>query len=168
MRIGLRSKFVGAFALQTVIVALLILGIQQFLVRRAMIAQTVEQGSAIAQTIESTAGYYVIFGLTDDLKNIAADLGKSPSVSYAEFLDANGKVLAATASSAPDVLRNRALLRERTRAGEGLHVYTIPFYESKADAANPAAKPKGFFRLLMNETQAQTALASLRKWSAGI
>ncbi len=166
VRLGLRSKFVGAFALQTIIVALLILAIQQYLVRRAMIAQTVEQGSAIAQTIESTAGYYVIFGLTDDLKNIVADLGRSPSVSYAEFLDANGKMLAATASEPPPALLNRAFKRERTSTGAGLHVYTIPFFESKADAANPASKPKGFFRLVMNETQAQTALSSLRRWSA--
>ena len=34
-----------------------------------MIQQTVEQGSAIARAIEATAGYYVIFGLTDDLKD---------------------------------------------------------------------------------------------------
>ncbi|HUP59220.1 MAG TPA: methyl-accepting chemotaxis protein [Thermoanaerobaculia bacterium] len=166
---GLRSKFVAAFALQTILAALLILGIQQFLVRRAMIAQTVEQGSAIAQTIRSTAGYYVIFGLTDDLKNIAADLGKSASVEYAEFLDGSGKVLAATTPQVPDVLAKRELKRESgAPVGRGLHVYTVPFYESKADEANPAAKPKGYFRLLMNETQAQIALGRLRAWSAGI
>lgn len=67
VRVGLRSKFIGAFAVQTLLVALLILGIQQYLVRRAMIRQTVEQGDAIAKTIRSTAAYYVIFGLTDDL-----------------------------------------------------------------------------------------------------
>jgi methyl-accepting chemotaxis protein len=169
VRTGLRSKFVGAFALQTILVALLILGIQQLLVRRAMIRQTVEHGEAIAKTIESTAGYYVIFGLTDDLKNIVADLARGTSVQYADFLDANGKVLAASANAVPAPLAQRRLQREDgADAGNGLHVYMVPFYESKADAANPAAKPKGYFRLLLNEEQAQAAIRSLRSWNAGI
>jgi methyl-accepting chemotaxis protein len=164
-RIGIRSKFIGTFALLTVIIALMILLIQQSLVRRAMIRQTVEQGAAIAETIESTAGYYVIFGLTDDLKNIIADLGRSSSVEYADFLDAGGKVLASTKPQVPPALASRPLRNERGAAvGNGLHIYTVPFHESKTETA----KPKGYFRLLMNETQAQTALASLRRWAAGI
>ncbi|HKR66641.1 MAG TPA: HAMP domain-containing methyl-accepting chemotaxis protein [Thermoanaerobaculia bacterium] len=166
VRYGLRAKIVTAFALQIVVVTILLLFIQQILVRRAMIGQTVEQGSAIARAIEATAGYYVIFGLTDDLKNIVADLSRSTSVSYAEFLDANGKVLAASAVEKPAALANRKLTREHGElAGESQHVYTVPFYETKADAANPAAKPKGYFRLLMNESQAEKAATSLRRWN---
>ena len=141
VRFGLRTKFVIAFAGATMLVALLILGLQELLTRRSMIRQTVEQGDAIAKTIESTAGYYVIFGLTDDLKNIVGDLARSPSISYAEFLDANGKVLASTSTTVPSQLANRQLVREAgAGAGEELHVYTVPFYENKADAANPQAK----------------------------
>lgn len=175
---GLRPKLVAAFALQIIVVALLLFGIQQLLVRRAMIRQTVEQGDAIAKTIEATAGYYVIFGLTDDLKSIVGDLARSPSVTYAEFLDGAGKSLAATSATAPDVLRGRRLARENgtsatlgqgsAAAGSTVHVYTVPFFESKADAANPAAKAKGYFRLLMNESQAERAISSLRTWNAGI
>jgi hypothetical protein len=166
VRVGLRSKFVAAFATQIIVVTLLLLGIQQFLVRRAMIEQTVEQGSAIARAIEATAGYYVIFGLTDDLRNIVSDLSRSSSVSYAEFLDGSGKVLAASAAEVPPVLAQRKLQREHGEvAGAGLHVYTVSFYETKADAANPTAKPKGYFRLLMNESQAEKAAASLRGWN---
>ncbi|HEX2120754.1 MAG TPA: HAMP domain-containing methyl-accepting chemotaxis protein [Thermoanaerobaculia bacterium] len=169
VRVGLRAKFVIALVLLTIIVAALIFFTLQYLVRRAMIAQTVEQGSAIAQTIEATAGYYVIFGLTDDLENIVNDLGQSTSVEYAEFLDGSGKKLAASEPAVPAVLANRAPRRERgTRVGEGLHIYTVPFYESKAEAAKPGARPKGYFRLLMNESQAQSALDSLRTWSLGI
>ena len=169
LRAGLRAKFVAAFALLTIVVAVAFFGLQQLLVHRAMIEQTVEQGRAISQTIEATAAYYVIFGLTDDLKNIVNDLGQSKSVSYAEFLDANGKVLAASKPAAPAELTGRKLERERGQnAGEGVHVYTVPFYESKADASNPAAKPKGYFRLLMNEQQASDAMGGLRKWNAGI
>src|SRR3954453_22215563 len=97
VRVGLRAKFVAAFASQIIVVTLLLLGIEQFLVRRAMIEQTVEQGSAIVRAIEATAGYYVIFGLTDNLRNIVTDLARSSSVSYAEFLDGNGNILAASA-----------------------------------------------------------------------
>jgi methyl-accepting chemotaxis protein len=169
VRIGLRSKFVAAFATQIVVVTVLLLAIQQFLVRRAMIDQTVEQGAAIARTIDATAGYYAIFGLTDDLDSIVVNVGRSPSVSYAQFLDVNGKIIAASKGAAPAVLTNRKLQREHGElAGPGLHVYTVPFYETKADAANPAAKPKGYFRLLMNESQAEKAASALRRWNFAI
>jgi methyl-accepting chemotaxis protein len=167
-RLGLRPKFVGAVALQTIIVAVLILALQQVMVRRAMIAQTVEQGNAIAQTIRSTAGYYVIFGLTDDLHKIAADLGRNSSVEYAEFTDANGKVLAATKPATPAELQNRPLRRERgTLVGDGHHIYTEPFYENATDE-KAGVKPKGYFRLLMNENAAREALSNMRRWSAGL
>jgi methyl-accepting chemotaxis protein len=168
VRMGLRTKFVTAFALQAVVVALLLAVLQYLVVRRAMIGLTVQQGSAIAETIEATAGYYVIFGLTDDLKKIATDLKNNPSVQYAEFLDANGKVLAATAPQQAEGLAGRVLERERGAVtNTGLHIYTEPFYETDADAKNPNAKPKGYFRLLMNETQAERAIASLIQWNAG-
>lgn len=164
VRMGLRTKFVAAFALQAIVIALLLAVLQYLLVRRAMIALTVEQGSAIAETVKATAGYYVIFGLTDDLKKIVTDLQNNPSVQYAEFLDGNGKVLAATDAQQAEGLAGRVLERERgVLTRRGLHIYTEPFYETEADAGDP----KGFFRLLMNESQAERAVASLIKWNAG-
>jgi methyl-accepting chemotaxis protein len=169
VRFGLRTKFVIGFAVPTALIALLLLVLQQWLVRRAMIAQTVEQGNAIAQTVEATAGYYVIFGLTDDLRNIATDLGRSKSVEYADFLDANGKILAASKPTVPPVLLNRTAVRESGQIlGEGTHIYSVPFHETRAEAANPQAKPKGYFRLLMNESQADDALSALRRWNLGM
>src|ERR1700754_4601410 len=105
-RMGLRTKFVAAFATQAIVIALLLALLQYLLVRRALIELTVEQGSAIAETVKATAGYYVIFGLTDDLT-------KNPSVEYAEFLDANGKILGATAAQQAEGLAGRVLERER-------------------------------------------------------
>ncbi|MDQ3279865.1 MAG: methyl-accepting chemotaxis protein, partial [Acidobacteriota bacterium] len=167
VRYGLRSKFIAAFAIPTVLIALALFLLQQSLVRRAMIRQTVEQGNAIAQAIEATAGYYVIFGLTDDLNDIVRAIAKNDSVAYAEFLDANGKVIAASTPDVPPVLAGRTLQREAgPLAGRAQHVYTVPFYESKDAAAKADAKPKGYFRLLLNESQAETALASLRRWNA--
>jgi methyl-accepting chemotaxis protein len=169
VRFGLRSKFVLAFAVPTVVVALVLLLIQQSLVRRAMIAQTVDEGNAIAQTVEATAGYYVIFGLTDDLKQIVTSLAKNGTVQYAEFTDAAGKTIAASAPRLPESLVNRKLQRERgDLIGDRLHVYTVPFFESAEEAAKPNATPKGYFRLLLNESQADAALQKLRNWNLGV
>jgi len=168
-RMGLRTKFVAAFALQAVVIALLLAILQYLLVRRAMIALTVEQGSAIAETVKATAGYYVIFGLTDDLTKIVKDLKTNPSVEYAEFMDANGKVLAATSAQQPVGLPGRHLELERGTQirNQALHIYTEPFFETDADRSNPKAKAKGWFRLVMNESQAERAIASLIRWNAG-
>ncbi|HYO76925.1 MAG TPA: methyl-accepting chemotaxis protein [Thermoanaerobaculia bacterium] len=169
VRFGLRSKFVLGFAIPTVLIALVLLGVQQYLVRRAMIAQTVEQGEAIAQAIEATAGYYVIFGLTLDLKDIVNALAKNSSVAYAEFLDGNGKTIAATAPRVPESLVGRPLQREHgPLAGKGLHVYTVPFFETREESTKADAKPKGYFRMLLNESQAANAVNALRNWNLGI
>ena len=166
VRAGLRPKFVVAFALQTVVIAALLVGIQQWLVRRAMIRQTVEQGRAVANTIESTAGYYVLFGLTDDLRNIVTDVGKSPSVDYADFTSADGKPLAASKPQVPPILSGRAMRREEGVAiGDDAHLFIVPFHESRADAQNPNAKAKGYFRLVMNESQAREATKSILNWN---
>ncbi|HEV7768569.1 MAG TPA: methyl-accepting chemotaxis protein, partial [Thermoanaerobaculia bacterium] len=145
--------------------ALLLLLLQQYLVRKAMIQQTVEQGAAIARAIEATAGYYVIFGLTDDLKAIVTKLAQNQSVEYAEFLDGNGKILAASRPEVPEAVRGRQPAPEEGQAvGENLHVYTVPFFET----AEATGKPKGYFRLLMNEVQAQKALSSMWTWNLAI
>ncbi|MEO8382930.1 MAG: methyl-accepting chemotaxis protein [Acidobacteriota bacterium] len=168
VRIGLRSKFVAAFALQAVIVTLILLFIQQWRVRTAIIQQTIDQGGAIAETVKATAGYYVIFGLTDDLKKIVADLKKNPSVQYAEFLDAGQKPLAATHAEQPEGLAGRVLETERgtPMTRRGLYIYTEPFYETPEDVQK-GVKPKGYFRMLLNESQAERVLGELRAWNMG-
>ncbi|HEX2833794.1 MAG TPA: HAMP domain-containing methyl-accepting chemotaxis protein [Thermoanaerobaculia bacterium] len=168
VRGGLRAKVVTAFALQAIVIALLLVGIQQLLVRRAMIQQTVEQGAAITRMVDITAGEFVIFGMSENLRKITGDLGRTPSVAYAEFLDANGKILASTATTQPAVLLNRKFDREAgTQIGDGLHLYTSQFFEGATDgAANVNARPKGYFRLLLNESQAEAAVRQMRGWNA--
>ncbi|HXG57484.1 MAG TPA: HAMP domain-containing methyl-accepting chemotaxis protein [Thermoanaerobaculia bacterium] len=173
-RVGLRTKFIAVLAVLTVAVALVIIGIEQYRVRRTIIRQTVDQGFAIASTIASTSGYYVLFGLTDDLKKIVTDLHENPSVQYADFLSAEGKVLAATHPRVPPEIASRPLGRERSRVdirgvgGEALHLFVIPFFESEADAANATARPKGFFRLVINERGAQATVRALAMANLGI
>jgi methyl-accepting chemotaxis protein len=166
-RFGLRSKFILAFALQTIVVAVLIVTIEQYRVRRVIVQQTIEQGKAVATTIESTAGYYVLFGLNDDLKKIVDDLKRNPSVDYADFTTADGKPLAASAASIPAIVSTQSLGHNRV-FDEARRLFIVPFFESKADAENPAAKPKGYFRLVVNERSAESALAELQLWNVGI
>lgn len=159
-RAGLRAKFIAAFALQTLVIALTIVTIEQYRVRNTLIRQTLNQGAAIAITMQSTAGYYVLFGLTEDLKKITDDLARNPSVAYADFIGVDGQPLAATAASAPVSVSSHPLAREMVR-DDVAHFFAVPFFETKADAANPAAKPKGYFRLQVNEREAAEAVAML-------
>jgi methyl-accepting chemotaxis protein len=165
--VGLRSKFIAAFALQTLVVAILILLVQQWLVRRAMVGQIIEQGRAIARTVEATAPYYVIFGLTSDLTNIVRDLKRNESIEYADFLDSDGKTLARS-GSVPRVLTatDRPLApTDGVDLGGGSHLFIVPFYEVRAEGETEAGKPKGYFRLLTNDRNARTASAQLRGWN---
>ncbi|HEV7920820.1 MAG TPA: HAMP domain-containing methyl-accepting chemotaxis protein [Thermoanaerobaculia bacterium] len=166
-RFGLRSKFILAFALQTIVVAVMIVAIEQYRVRRVIVQQTIEQGRAIATTIEPTAGYYVLFGLNDDLMKIVQDLKRNPSVDYADFTSADGKSIAASSSNIPPVVAAEPLGHNRT-FDESRRLFIVPFFESKADADNPTGKPKGYFRLLVNEKSAEAALTELQLWNIGI
>ena len=160
---GLRWKFIAAFAGLTIVIALLIVAIEQVRVRRSMTQQTVDQGAAIASTIESTAGYYVLFGLTDDLHKIVDDLMKNASVSYIDFTSADGKPLAQSSKEIPPEVTSQPFGATRTTTdlrganGEPLHLFIVPFFESH----EAKAKPKGYFRLLVNERQAQAAARAM-------
>src|SRR3954470_3326228 len=111
VRIGLRTKLILAFALQALLVAIVVVAFEQYRVRRAVIGQTVDQGAAIAHTIESTAAYYVLFGLTDDLKKIVDDLRRLRAVQYADFMSGDGKVLASSDAPPLSAIQQEALGR---------------------------------------------------------
>ncbi len=163
-RAGLRAKFIAAFILQTFVIAGGVLIVHQWLVRRAMVRQTVEQARAIARSVESMAGYYVIFGLNADLENIIADLRKNPSIEYADFTGATGTRLAATTPNIPAAVGARPLRPvEGEQVGDGTFLFIVPFQESKAEEGGDN-KPKGYFRLLTNTSEADRAAAELR-WS---
>src|SRR5688500_14130794 len=168
VRAGMRTKFIVAFAVQTIVIAVAIVLLQQWLVRRAMERQTVDQGRAIANTVDSTASYYVLFGLTDDLKNITTELKRNTSIEYADFIGADRAILAATDPAVPDIVGNAPVRKtDGLAVGGGLHYFIVPFFESRADATNPAALSRGYFRLLTNDKHATNAIADLQKWTIG-
>lgn len=164
VRFGLRAKFIAAVAVELIAVATVILLVEQFNVRRTIRMQTVAQGASIANTIESTASYYVLFGLTGDLALIAKDLDRNDAVDYADFLGADGKVLASTTDHRmPPSMRKVALSAKSSdldltdEHGSVLHVYLRPFFESR-EAADHGAKPSGYFRLVINEAHANATM----------
>jgi methyl-accepting chemotaxis protein len=161
-RAGLRAKFIAAFLLQTVVIAFGILIVHQWLVRRAMVRQIVVQASAIARSVESTAAYYVIFRIDTDLQSIINDLRRNPSIRYADFLGPNGERLAATLPKVPPEVASRALAPvDGVQLAGGDYLFVISFYESQADKT----KPKGYFRLLTDNSEADRAATELRWWN---
>ena len=87
---GLRRKFIlFALMLTAGIIAIVFIA-QAWVVRGKMVEQTTEQGASIADTIVSTSGYYVTFGLVDDLQAILEDVAKNPTVEYADFVSSDG------------------------------------------------------------------------------
>jgi methyl-accepting chemotaxis protein len=164
-RAGLRTKFIATFAALTILTAGFVLIVHQWLVRRAIAKQTVEQARAIAKTIESTAGYYVLFGLTPDLESIIRDLKKNESIEYADFITPDGKPLAATGSEVPAIVRARPLAAaDGLELAKGYHLFVTPFRESRADMG----PPKGYFRMLTNDREADRAIGEMRKWNIAI
>jgi methyl-accepting chemotaxis protein len=148
--LGLRPKFVGTFIFITLVVASVIVVGEQFQVRRSLADQTVAQGHAIADAVEATAGYYVLFGLTDDLKKIIGDLkAKNPSIDYVDFITAEGKPLAASGTAPGGIEKITARETAIDNAEGREHLFVRSF--------NEGDKTKGYFRMLMNESQARTA-----------
>ncbi len=54
----------------------------------------------------------------------------------------------------------------KNAAGQTLHLFVVPFFETKAEASNPTAKAKGYFRLLINERQSEAAVRTI--WTTNI
>ena len=161
-RAGLRAKFIAAFLLQTLVIAVGILLVHQWLVRRAMVRQTVVQARAIARSVESTAAYYVIFRIDADLQSIITDLRKNPSIQYADFLGPNGERLASTLPKVPPEVASQPLAPvDGVQLADGNYLFVIPFYESPTEKT----KPKGYFRLLTDDSEADRAAEELRWWN---
>jgi methyl-accepting chemotaxis protein len=157
-RLGLRGKFVLAFALQALVIGIALVIVQQWLVRRAMLRQTIHQGAAIADTVSVTGGYYLRQNLRDDLRTIVRDLKNNPSVQYAEFLDAQEQRIAFSDAEQPPGLAGRVLRHEDDEVtGRDLLIYTRVFQDG--------GRPYGYFRLLLNESQATNAIGSLLIWN---
>jgi methyl-accepting chemotaxis protein len=161
--LNLRTKFILALALQTVLVATLLVLMGQWGVRRAVREQLAERGNAIADAIQSTSAYYVLFGLTDDLRPIVRDLTKSPTIEYADFVSGSGEILVASdeAKRPPSFVAapsGNASVTAASRAADGrqLHLFVRPLLQAGETGAE--AKVGGWFRLALNDRAVRDAV----------
>jgi len=163
IRFGLRSKLTAVLAVQTLLIIILILAVQQFKIRRTLVQQTISQGDSVADAVASTSTYFVVFGLTDDLQTVVRDLGKHPTVQYADFVLADGKIMASTGMrpgifEAPPT-KQTAVNSTYHAGGEELYLFVRPFFQAEGEQATPGV-PSGYFRLAINEEAIREAVRS--------
>jgi methyl-accepting chemotaxis protein len=166
-RFGIRAKFVVAFALLTFVSALIIVGIDHYRLRGTIRSLTIEQASAIADTVQSTGGSYVSAALDSYLQKIADDLVKNPSVQYVDFVAADGRVMAHSGVQPPAEVTAQQLGVKRSQTdivsgGQRLHLFIVPFFEGSSDTEHP----RGWFRLLVNERRADEVTRTM--WTTNV
>jgi methyl-accepting chemotaxis protein len=149
-RIGLRLKFVLAFALQTIIIALLIVGLEQWRVRKTIRDELLVRAEGLARTVAIASGNAAANGRVDELRAVVDDVKSRPWIDYADFVAADGRVLVSSQAAPPAGLVSTP---GRTDFGDALHLYVAPL-----------AGGKTYFRLVANERDAMSILRQLR-WS---
>lgn len=153
-RIGLRPKFVLAFVLQTIVVALLIVGLEQGRVRSTVQDELLAKADGLARTVALASDNAVKNGRTVELRAIADDVKSRPWIDYADFVAADGRILAASQGAPPPgitLTAGRTDLRDANN--NALHLFVAPFAGGGAS-----------FRLVANEQEAVSVLRQLR-WS---
>ncbi|HEX9162525.1 MAG TPA: methyl-accepting chemotaxis protein [Thermoanaerobaculia bacterium] len=160
LRAGLRAKFIAAFFVQTLVIAVGILLVHQWLVRRAMVRQMVTEARSIVRSVESSSAYSVMFRVQPELQAVVTDLRNNPSVLYADFIDGNGARLAATHPQPPAQMQAAPRARlDGTEVGPGNYLFVVPFQEKDQ------VRPIGYFRLLADDNEADRASDELRWWN---
>jgi len=153
-RLGLRPKFVLAFVLQTIVIAVLIVGLEQWRVRKVVQDELLTRAEGLARTVAVASDNAAKSGRIDELRAVAEDVKSKPWIEYADFAAADGRILAASQGALPagvTLTAGRSDLRAAN--GDPLHLFVIPL-------ANGSAS----FRLVANEHEASTILGQLR-WS---
>src|SRR5437763_926965 len=93
-RVGLRPKFVLAFVVQTVIIALLIVGFVQWRVRNLFHEQLLTRAEGIARTVAVASDNAMKSGRSDELRTVADDIKSRAWIDYADFVAADGRIIA--------------------------------------------------------------------------
>jgi methyl-accepting chemotaxis protein len=152
-RVGLRPKFILAFVVQTIIIALLIVGFVQWRVRNLFHDQLLTRAEGIARTVAVASDNAMKNGRADDLRLVADDIKSRGWIDYADFVASDGRVVAKSQGTPPAGLvltAGRTDLRDAN--GDELHLFVMPIASG------------GFFRLVANEREAMNVVRQLR-WS---
>ncbi|MEA2338958.1 MAG: two-component system, OmpR family, sensor histidine kinase MtrB, partial [Thermoanaerobaculia bacterium] len=152
-RVGLRPKLVLAFVLQTIVIALLIVAFEQWRVRTLFREQLLTRAEGIARTVAVATRQAVKNGRVDELRPVVDDVKSRVWIDYADFVGANGQLLAASQGTLPagmTLTPGRTELRSAN--GDDLHLFVLPVGND------------GYFRLVANEREAMGMVRQLR-WS---
>ena len=152
-RLGLRPKLVATFALQTIVVAMLIIAIEQWRVRSEIRHQTLEHAQSLATTVAAASENAVRTGRIDELREIISGLRKNDSIEYADFLAPNGTVIASSQPVPPPGMTDLPGRADLTINGEDQHLFVVPLRAGEGSHAS--------LRLLVNERQASDTARSL-------
>jgi len=135
----MRPKLVLTFALQTIVVAFLIIAIEQWRVRSEIRQQTLEHAQALATTVGAASGNAVRTGRNDDLRDIINGLRKNPSIEYADFLAPGGTVIAASQPVPPPGMTEIPGRADLTINGEEQHLFVVPLRAAALAVASALA-----------------------------
>jgi methyl-accepting chemotaxis protein len=152
-RLGLRPKFILAFVLQTLVSAMLIVGLEQWRVRTVIRDELVSDADELSRTVAVAASNAVKTSRTDDLRAIASDLKARTWIDYADFVTADGKILASQGTPPDSLTLTPGRSQLVTKDGDALHVFIVPI-----------AGDTSMFRLVVNERGALSVTQQLR-WS---
>ncbi|HEV7426550.1 MAG TPA: HAMP domain-containing methyl-accepting chemotaxis protein [Thermoanaerobaculia bacterium] len=156
-RVGLRPKFVLAFVVQTVVIAVLIVGFVQWRVRNLFHDQLLARAEGIARTVAVASDNAMKNGRVDELLSVAADIKARAWINYADFVTADGRIVAKSEGTAPanvTVTPGRSDLLDSD--GAELHLFVMPIASG------------GFFRLVANEREAMSVVRQLRLANLGV
>ena len=156
-RFGLRAKLVLVFMLQALLVALLLVGLEQWRVRSTVQDSLLVRTAAFARTVAVASDDAMKAGHVEALRAVTDDVKSRPWVDYADFVAADGRILAASQGQPPPGFTLTAGRSElRGANGELLHLFVTPL-----------AGGASHFRLVVNEREAISVIRDLR-WTNAI
>ncbi|MEA2236891.1 MAG: hypothetical protein QOC81_1615 [Thermoanaerobaculia bacterium] len=152
-RIGLGLKFTIAFAVQTLVSALLIVGLEQWRVGAVIRGEFLSRADALARTIAVASSSAAQNRRTEELRAILTDIKSRPWIDYADFVAADGKVLVAQGEPPAGLSLTPGKTQLQQANGDTIHIYVTP-----------VAGDTSLFRLVANDREAMSVAQGLR-WS---
>jgi methyl-accepting chemotaxis protein len=156
-RVGLRSKLILAFVVQTVVIAVLIVGFVQWRVRNLFHDQLLARAEGIARTVAVASDDAMKNGRADDLRPVADDIKSRGWIDYADFVAADGRIVAKSQGAPPAGMTTTAGRTDlRGVNGDELHLFVAPIASG------------GSFRLVANDREAMSVVRQLRWANLGV
>ncbi|HWC64747.1 MAG TPA: methyl-accepting chemotaxis protein [Thermoanaerobaculia bacterium] len=128
-RASLTTELVAGVSALLFLSAVAYLVFFNLIARRAFLERLRREGASLVKTAAASSGYYVDFRLEANLRDIAQSLLLNRSIDYAEFLDAEGKLLGQS-----DATKRPAALARPGRLPEGEFLFSAPVADTPTAA----------------------------------